>query len=44
MDALAIEALSKIAHYYPNPIWDHDDWIKNLMFFSTDWNCSFLIT
>jgi hypothetical protein len=30
-NALAIEGLSEIAHYYRNPIWDHGGWIKDLM-------------
>ena len=32
--ALAIEAATKeIAYYYPNPIWDQGDWVKNLILF-----------
>ena len=23
----------KIAYYYPNPMWDHGDWVKNLILF-----------
>jgi hypothetical protein len=30
---LANEALSEIAYYYPNPMWDRGDWIKNLILF-----------
>lgn len=32
--ALASEAATKeIAYYYPNPVWDQGDWIKNLILF-----------
>jgi hypothetical protein len=32
--ALANEgATREIAYYYPNPIWDQGDWVKNLILF-----------
>lgn len=27
------ELLPEIAYYYPNPMWDHGDWVKNLILF-----------
>lgn len=33
-DALASETVKKeIAYYYPNPMWDRGDWVKNLILF-----------